>query len=235
MGDLLPCVEVDTGTPVRSAVIWLHGLGADGHDFEPIVPRLGLSGLGVRFVFPHAPRRAVTMNGGLLMPAWFDILDLSFGGEPDFRGLSESAAQVDALVGREIGRGVPAGRIVLAGFSQGGTVALHAGLRLAEPPAGLVALSTFMAPDGNHMPSASAPDKAGRSAGRLPVLVAHGTDDPMVPLALGEQTRDRLQALGHAVTFRTYPMAHEVCAEEIADVGAFLKERFLPGADGAGR
>lgn len=235
MADLLPCVEVDTGGPVRGAVIWLHGLGADGHDFEPIVERLGLSGLGVRFVFPHAPRRAVTMNGGLLMPAWFDIRDPSFGGDPDFRGLHESVAQVEALVGREIGRGVPAGRIVLAGFSQGGTVALHAGPRLPDLPAGLVALSTFMAPDEKEPPPDAARENAGSRPGRLPVFLAHGTDDPMVPLELGEQTRDRLQALGHAVTFRTYPMAHEVCAEEIADIGAFLKERFLPGADGAGR
>lgn len=225
MAEVLKTVEVETGGSVRSAVIWLHGLGADGHDFEPIVPHLGLRGLGVRFVFPHAPRRAVTVNMGLLMPAWFDVPDLRFAGPPDWRGIRESASQVEALMAREMERGIAEGRLVLAGFSQGGAIALHVGLRRPVPPAGVVALSTFLlegpAP-GDVALEAKAPGPRGAPS-PFPIFQAHGTDDPMIPLPLGEMTRDRLQALGYDITFRTYPMQHQVCAEEIADIGAFLR------------
>jgi len=220
VSEILRCVEVETGHPVTSAVIWLHGLGADGHDFEPIVPHLGLEGMGVRFVFPHAPRRAVSINMGLLMPAWFDVRDLDFRGQPDWKGVDESAAQVEALIAREKERGVAEGRMVLAGFSQGGALALDVALRRSEPPAGVVALSTFM------LERAPLETGAAAAAGRpVPIFQAHGTDDPMIPLRLGEMTRDRLLALGLPITFKTYPMQHEVCPEEIADIGAFLRER----------
>src|SRR2546426_1976634 len=144
MGELLPCVEIETGRPVRSAVIWLHGLGADGHDLEPIVPYLGLHDLGVRFVFPHAPRRPVTINMGLIMRAWYDIGGADLGGGVDEKGIRASAQAVEALVIRERGRGVDSRRIVLAGFSQGGVIALHVALRHEEPLAGVIALSTYL-------------------------------------------------------------------------------------------
>ena len=219
MTDVLPCVEVETGGPVRSAVIWLHGLGADGHDFEPIVPSLGLRGSGVRFVFPHAPLRPVTINMGLIMRAWFDIADLAFRGGADDKGIRGSVEQVTALVDRERGRGIAGGRIVLVGFSQGGAIALHVALRYAETLAGVAALSTYLA--GGAMLDA----ELNVANGRIPIFQAHGTDDPLIPVDRGEETRDRLVALGHPVTWKSYPMQHEVCLEEIADLGAWLRER----------
>jgi len=226
MGDILASVnedlqyvEVETGRPVRSAVIWLHGLGADGHDFEPIVPALGLKDRGVRFVFPHAPLRAVTVNLGLIMRAWFDITDLEFRGPADEKGIRDSVAQVARLVDRERGRGVASRRIVLAGFSQGGTVALHVALRYPEPLAGVAALSTLLA-GGTTLESELSP--ANR---RVPIIQAHGTADPLIPVALGERTRDRLLELEYPIVWKSYPMQHEVCAEEVADLGAWLRER----------
>jgi len=220
---------METGGPVRSAVIWLHGLGADGHDFEPIVPHLGLEEAGVRFVFPNAPRRAVSINMGLLMPAWYDIRGLDAHSAIDLLGIRTSGEQVEALVRRENVRGVPAGSIVLAGFSQGGVVALYAALRHPERLAGVVALSTYL-PE----PSGRADDLSPANAG-LPIFVAHGTDDPMIPLSRGMAARDRLLAIGHPVTFKTYPMEHAVHPEEIADVGEFLRTVLGDGAaDDAG-
>ena len=219
MKDYLPGVEVVTGQPVRSAVIWLHGLGADGHDFEAIVPYLGLGGLGVRFVFPHAPRRPVSINMGLIMRAWYDIRGLNVGSEPDLKGIRESVGQVTGLVDRERERGLACNRIVLAGFSQGGVVALHVALRYNEPLAGVVALSTYL-------PEAEALEQERSAANRgVPIFQAHGLYDPMIPPELGEQARDRLQRLGHPVNWNTYPMQHEVNADEIADLGAWLRGR----------
>jgi phospholipase/carboxylesterase len=216
---LLPCVEIDPrGGAARAAVVWMHGLGADGHDFGPIVPHLGLpDDLGVRFVFPHAPRRAVTLNMGLLMPAWYDIRGLGPDAPEDERGVRASAARIDALVAREVQRGVPSRAIVLAGFSQGGAMALHVGLRHREPLAGILALSC-------HLVCAGALERE-RSAANpgLPIFQAHGTDDPMVPLEHALETRDRLAALGYDVTWRTYPMAHQVVPEEIEAIGAWLR------------
>ena len=219
MKDYLPGVEVVTGQPVRSAVIWLHGLGADGHDFEAIVPYLGLDRLGVRFVFPHAPRRPVTINMGLIMRAWYDIRGLNVGSEPDLKGIRESVAQVTDLVDRERERGIDSTRIVLAGFSQGGVVALHVALRYNELLAGVVALSTYL-------PEAEVLEKERSGANRgIPIFQAHGLYDPMIPPELGERARDRLQGLGHPVNWNTYPMQHEVNADEIADLGAWLRGR----------
>jgi phospholipase/carboxylesterase len=215
---LLPCVEIEPAGPVFRSVIWMHGLGADGHDFEPIVPHLGLPETpGVRFVFPHAPRRAVTINMGLLMPAWYDIRDLGSGRNEDEAGIRDSAARITALVDRERERGVPSRGVVLAGFSQGGAMALHVALRHPEPLAGVMVLSGYLV-------CADALAAEIHDANRrLPIFQAHGTDDPMVPLRRGRETRDRLAALGLAVEWRTYPMAHQVVPEEIADIGTWLR------------
>jgi phospholipase/carboxylesterase len=226
MSEYLPCIEVPSGSPIRSAVIWLHGLGADGHDFEPIVPALGLQDLGVRFILPHAPRRPVSVNMGLIMPAWFDIRRLDFEGDVDEKGIKESADQVGALVARERERGIESRRIVLAGFSQGGAIALYVALRHPEPLAGVVALSTYL--PAWPGPDEGAAQQSGTAERKRPLSVfqAHGTDDPLIALERGEATRDRLLALGCAVTWRTYPMAHAVCPEEVADISAWLRSPF---------
>lgn len=218
MRELLPCVECEPAGPTRGAVIWLHGLGADGHDFEPIVPYLGVDDLGIRFVFPHAPRRAVTINMGLLMPAWYDIRDLGLRRDMDRSGIEDSSARVSDLIAREGERGVPAGRIVLAGFSQGGAIALHVGARYPETLAGIVGLSTYLV-------DSDAPDAALTEANlRTPIFLAHGTEDPMVPLAAGAEARDRLREQGRDVRWSDYRMEHQVVPDEIAAVGAFLRE-----------
>src|SRR5437867_9705936 len=219
MPSCLPSAEVETGGSVRSSVIWLHGLGANGHDFEAIVPHLGLDGLGARFVFPHAPKRAVTINMGLIMPAWYDVGAAEIGRDTDERGLRGSADEVEALIARERERNVSANRILLAGFSQGGVVALHAGLRHNERLAGIMALSCYL-PEISAIREEQAPANAS-----TPIFVAHGADDPMIPIELGEAARDRLQELGHPVIWRPYEMQHEVCPEEIADIGVWLRAR----------
>lgn len=218
---LLDTVELQTGNAPAWSVVWLHGLGADGHDFEPIVPQLVRPGWpGVRFVFPHAPVRAVTINNGVRMRAWYDIKDFDLANRADEAGVDASVAQVEALVAREVARGVPRGRIVLAGFSQGGAVTLAAGLRNAEPFAGLVALSTYL-------PSAhKAEATLAQGASTQPVFMAHGTQDPVVPCAAGEHSAALLRKLGFAVDWHRYPMPHAVCAEEIRDLGDWM-ERLL--------
>ena len=223
MSDLLRTVEAETGRPVRASVIWLHGLGADGHDFEPIVPYLGTEDLGVRFVFPHAPRRAVTINMGLIMPAWYDILGLEAGSGVDEKGIRASASRVEALVAREKERGVPAARIVLAGFSQGGAIALQAGLRHANRLGGIVALSTYLTLEDSLDAEASAANRA------TPIFMAHGTEDPIVPLQLADSSQRLLSARGYDVEWATWPMPHAVCAEEVEAIAAFLT-RVLGGA-----
>jgi len=218
--DLLRTVEIEPDAGARFSVVWLHGLGADGHDFEPIVPYLGLDrGLGVRFVFPHAPPRAVTINMGLIMPAWYDIRGGDLGRDQDAEGIRRSADQVSALIARENERGVPAGRIVLAGFSQGGAIALHVGLRHPERLAGIMALSTYLVL-AETLDAERAPANEANA-----VFQAHGELDPMVPIARGEAARDRLRALGYPVVWRSYPMGHEVCPEEMAEIGAWLADR----------
>ena len=218
---LLRCVEVEPSTgPADRAVIWLHGLGADGHDFEPLVPYLGLGrDHRVRFVFPHAPRIPVTINMGMVMPAWYDIVQMDLRRAHDEAGVRESQARVEALVRREHERGVPSSRIVLAGFSQGGAVALHTGLRHAERLAGVLALSTYLVCEDSL--------EAERSEANLdvPLFQAHGTSDPMVPVERGAAARDRLVELGYAVRWKTYPMEHQVHPDEIRDIGTWLVER----------
>ncbi|MEW5864429.1 MAG: dienelactone hydrolase family protein [Pseudomonadota bacterium] len=216
MAGVLATIEVETGARPDAAVIWMHGLGADGHDFEPVVPELRLpQGLRVRFVFPHAPIRPVTINAGMRMRAWYDVFQLG-GGAEDEAGIRASQAEVEKLIERETQRGVRPGRIVLAGFSQGGAMALHTGLRHPEPLAGIVALSTWLPlaarlPAERHAANAAAP-----------IFMAHGTEDPMVPLALAQASRAALERLGYAVEWHQYPMPHSVCGEEIADIAAFL-------------
>lgn len=209
------CVEVTTGANPVGSVIWLHGLGADGHDFEPIVPELRLPGdLPLRFVFPHAPIRPVTINGGMHMRAWYDIVSLDGEGRADADGVRESTAILEALIGREIERGVPAENIVIAGFSMGGAIAINTALHTGHRLAGLMALSTYL----------PVPDAVTGSAGsrELPVFMGHGTFDPMVLHQWGKASADSLVAAGFEVEWHDYPMQHAVCAEEVQDIGNWL-------------
>jgi phospholipase/carboxylesterase len=208
-------VEVTTGDNPVGSVIWLHGLGADGHDFEPIVPELRLpADLPLRFVFPHAPVRPVTINGGAAMRAWYDILSLDAEGRADAAGVRESTALLDALIEREQQRGIAADRIVVAGFSQGGAIAINAVLHAQQKLAGLMALSTYIALPGEMPASDGNKD--------LPVFMAHGSFDPMLPMQWGKASAEQLVALGFAVEWHDYPMAHAVCAEEINDIRDWL-------------
>jgi phospholipase/carboxylesterase len=199
-------------------VIWLHGLGADGHDFEPIVPELGLT-FAARFVFPHAPVRPVTINGGMAMRAWYDILGFDRKAAEDAAGIRASAAAVTELIDSEVERGMPAERIVLAGFSQGGAIALQTALREPRGLGGVLALSTYL-----PLASTLAAERSAANAG-IPIFMAHGTADNVLPLALGEGSRRTLEALGYPVEWRTYPMAHSVSLEEIGAIGAWLAAR----------
>ena len=213
----LDTVEVG-GEGARYSVIWLHGLGASGHDFEPIVPQLGLPDPGrVRFVFPHAPTQPVTLNGGMSMPAWYDIYGLDAGTPQDEPGLDRAASWIQTLIAREQGRGVPPERLVLAGFSQGGALALHTGLRYAPGLGGIMGLSTYL-PLADHLAQARA--AANRDT---PIFLAHGHHDPVLAYRLGTDSRDALEGLGYPVEWRDYPMEHQVCMEEIADIGAWLR------------
>jgi len=215
---LLSSVEVLTGPQPRHSVIWLHGLGADGHDFEAIVPQLGLSRQAVRFVFPHAPPRPVTINGGMRMRAWYDIRTIaSSGRDQDEAGIETSRRQVHALIARERQRGIPPERIVLAGFSQGGALAMHVALRYPERLAGLLALSAYLL-----FPERLAKERSVANHD-LPAMLAHGLQDPVVPFALGESAAQSLRALGQPVNFHAYPMPHSVSLPEIADIGNWLR------------
>ena len=215
-------VVVETGAQPIGSVIWLHGLGADGHDFEPIVPELRLPPtLPLRFVFPHAPVRPVTINGGMQMRAWFDIRSFDVDGVPDIDGIDSSCANLDALVAAEIERGFARDRIVLAGFSQGGVVAIHSALRSPAPLAGLLALSTYL-PLVDRL--AGYPTHEG-----LPVFMGHGEFDPVLPLPMGIASRDAIRSAGLEPEWKEYPMAHGVCPQEIADISRWLMAVY--GAD----
>jgi phospholipase/carboxylesterase len=219
MSPLLETIERETAPAPAAAVIWLHGLGADGHDFEPIVPALHLPGtLGVRFVFPHAPVRPVTINAGMVMRAWYDVVGESGGvRREDEAGVRDSQRDIEALIAREKHRGIKSARILLAGFSQGGAMALHTGLRHGERLAGLVALSSFL-----PLPDTVAAEANPVNRG-VPILMAHGTQDPMIPIERARDSHDRLLALGYRVDWGEYSMPHAVCAEEIADVSGWLR------------
>jgi phospholipase/carboxylesterase len=214
---LLETVERNTGPEPRAAVIWLHGLGADGHDFEPVVPELRLAGgPDLRFVFPHAPVRPVTINLGMPMRAWYDIMNFDSGPPRDLPGIAASAAAVRALIAREVERGIPHERIVLAGFSQGGAIALYTGLRYEQRLAGIMGLSTYL------ILSDPLPDERSEANAATPVLIAHGSQDPVVPHLAGERSVARLTELGYAVEWHSYPMPHAVCPQEIADIKGWL-------------
>ena len=222
MTPALETIELETAAAPDAAVIWLHGLGADGHDFEPVVPELRLpDSARVRFVFPHAPVRPVTLNMGMPMRAWYDIVQLG-GGREDGAGIRASQAQVERLIARERARGVAAERIVLAGFSQGGAIALHTGLRHGERLAGILALSTYL-----PLADTLAAERSDAN-GALPVFMAHGGYDDIIPVERARQSHARLEALGYPVAWKEYPMPHAVCAPEIADIAAWLLTRLAP-------
>ena len=220
MADLLETIELQTGDNPTAAVIWMHGLGADGNDFVPIVNELDLTGApAIRFVFPHAPMMPVTINNGYVMRAWYDV---SFGDlegktkRADEAGVRRSQAQIGALIAREADRKIPFKNIVLAGFSQGGAIALHSGLRFPEKLAGVMALSCYLPCADSFAAEASAANA------KTPVLMAHGTQDPVVPYAMGKGSRDMLIKAGYDVAWHEYPMQHSVCLEQVRDIGAWL-------------
>ncbi|UCE31303.1 MAG: alpha/beta hydrolase [Burkholderiales bacterium] len=216
MDQLPQCIELQTAPQPDASVIWLHGLGADGHDFEPIVPALGLGpAAALRFVFPHAPIRPVTVNMGMRMRAWYDIVELG-GGHEDEAGIRASQRLLEALVARERERGIASRRIVLAGFSQGGAIALQTGLRHPERLAGVMALSTYL-PVAHTL----AAERNSANAG-VPIFMAHGGDDEIIAIGRAERSREALEALGYAVQWASYPMGHAVCGEEIAAIAAWL-------------
>ena len=216
MPQALEVIEVETGPAPRAAVIWLHGLGADGHDFEPIVPELRLpASRPVRFIFPNAPQRPVTINMGMRMRAWYDILQLG-GGKEDEAGIRESQSQLEALIAGEVKRGIAPGKIVLAGFSQGGAIVLQTGLRHAGRLAGVMALSTYL-------PLAKTLEKERAAANRdLPIFMAHGTFDTVISLDVSRVSADLMIKHGYPLSWHEYPMAHAVCEAEIADIRVFL-------------
>lgn len=217
---LLPTVETETAANPVYSIIWLHGLGADGHDFAPIVPELvSPQWPAIRFVFPHAPVRPVTINNGMAMRAWYDIYAFDAQAPQDDAGIRASIAEVEALIAREQERGVPSARILLAGFSQGGAIALAAGLRHARTLAGIIALSTYVPIAGTL-----AAERNTANAG-VPIFWGHGTFDPVVVLQRGVASRAVLEALGYAVQWHTYPMPHAVCPDEIADLRRWIGER----------
>ena len=221
MPELLETVEVETARSPRAAIVWMHGLGADGHDFEPIVPELELPDVPIRFVFPHAPMRPVTINNGWVMRAWYDVRDDRGVRREDEEGVRASQQEIEKLIAREKSRGIPASSIVLAGFSQGGAMALHTALRHPKRLAGIMALACFL----------PLIDKVGAEASPanrdVPMFMAHGSHDQLIPQSRAETARDRLLGLGYRVEWRAYPMAHAVCAEEVADISAWLR-RVLP-------
>lgn len=225
--DYLPAVEIEypQGRDINASIIWLHGLGADGNDFAPIVPQLRLpDGLAVRFIFPHAPSIPVTINNGFVMPAWYDIKELDIDRHVDEEQLKQSAAWVHDLIDREIERGIPASRIIIAGFSQGGAVSFEAGLSYGSTLAGIMALSTYFATADII--------EINPVQNTLPILICHGTHDPVVPEVLGRKSLATLQNLGFNPEYISYPMEHAVCPEQIRDIGDWIGRTLTAQAEG---
>ncbi|WP_440976626.1 alpha/beta hydrolase [Pseudoxanthomonas winnipegensis] len=221
MTELLEAVELQTGPQPSWSVLWLHGLGADGNDFAPIVPELVRPGWpALRFVFPHAPVRPVTINNGLRMRAWYDIAGMDFATRADAAGVEQSIGQVEALLAREGERGIAPSNVLLAGFSQGGAITLAAGVRRRVPLAGLIALSTYL-PGADQLA-----DFASEAAKAQPIFMGHGTSDPVVLPAFGQRSAQALKAAGFQVDWHDYPMAHSVSAEEVRDLGDWMSRRF---------
>ena len=218
MSNILPCVEIGSSDATHS-VIWLHGLGADGHDFEPIVNELTLS-QNIRFIFPHAPSIPVSINNGMVMPAWYDIRLPQIDEAQDADGIKKSQQSLLALIEREIERGVKSENIILAGFSQGGAVTLHTALRYEKPLAGIMALSTYL-------PLADTVEKEINDTNKnIPLFLAHGSLDPVVPFNLALETQDTLNKLGYSAGLKKYHMEHSVCPEEINDISDWINECF---------
>ena len=217
MNHLLPRIEIESAPHPTAAVIWLHGLGADGNDFAALVPQLDLSACpAIRFVFPHAPSMPVTLNNGFVMPAWYDIRGTDLVSRQDTDGIQQSARAIAALIEHEAARSIPYERIVLAGFSQGSAMALHTGMRFPQRLAGIMALSGYL-PLADTFASERHPANA-----HTPIFMAHGSMDPVVALARGETSRDLLNKLGYPVQWHTYPMQHSVHPREVADISLFL-------------
>lgn len=219
----LETVVIETQPQPSHAIIWLHGLGADGNDFVPVVKQLALPNLGIRFIFPHAPMMPVSINGGFVMRAWYDIVaaDLAAGKQEDEHGVRESEVAVRHLIEREVARSIPASRIVLAGFSQGGAIALQAGLRYPDKLAGLMALSAYL-------PLMSKLSQERHTANQnTPILMAHGSIDNVVPMSLANASREHLAEAGYSVEWHEYPMMHEVCSAELVDIGNWMKKVML--------
>lgn len=215
---LLETIEIETAPDPSVSVIWLHGLGADGNDFAPIVRELDLNGCPpIRFIFPHAPTMPVTINNGYVMRAWYDILGLDLGQREDMAGLRKSQARVEALIAREKERGIPAHRIILAGFSQGCAMTLQTGLRYPEKLAGLLCLSGYLPLNQ------SVPDERNSANHDTPIFLVHGRNDPVIPIALAQKSRDILKSLGYNVEWHEYMMPHSICQEEVDDIGAWLR------------
>lgn len=213
----LPCIETETAPGPGYAIIWLHGLGADGNDFAPIVPQLvDRSWPALRFVFPHAPVRPITVNGGMSMRAWYDIAGMQIAQKQDEAGIRASIGQLDELIKREAERGIPERNILLAGFSQGGAIVLAGGVRHAQRLGGIIALSTYLPLAEKTEAEASANNRD------IPIFMAHGSHDPVVPQPLGEMSRDYLRQRGYAIEWHSYPMAHQVCMEEISALQAWI-------------
>ena len=214
--DLLPCVELGS-EDAQYSIIWLHGLGANGHDFEPIVPELNLPpAIKLRFVFPHAPQQPVTINSGVVMPAWYDIVSPELDHREDETGIRRSQQHIDALIQRENVRGVATENIIIAGFSQGGAIALHTGLRYPQRLAGILALSTYLPLVQTVRQEVSKINQD------LPIFMAHGSHDPIVPLRLGDDSRHYLEQFGYQPEWKTYFMEHSVCPDEIGDISQWL-------------
>lgn len=221
MKKLLDCIEVGT-TASDKCIIWLHGLGANGHDFEPIVPELNLpDNHNIRFVFPHAPEMPVTVNAGVVMPAWYDLYSLSFTNHEDEQGIRQSQSQITQLIEQQIMRGICSDKIILAGFSQGGAIALHTALRHPQPLAGVMALSTYL-PLVKQFSSERHPANQ-----QIPVLMCHGSHDPVVPFSLGDDSRFFLDEAGYNVQWQSYPMQHSVCPDEINDISLWIQKILL--------
>lgn len=217
MLNLLPHIEINPTTPATATVIWLHGLGADGNDFAPLVPELKLpSSLAVRFIFPHAPAIPVTINGGYIMPAWYDILAMNLEREIDEKQLLASSAAISALIDRELERGIDSQRIIVAGFSQGGAVAYHAALSYPKPLGGLMALSSYFATHKTLVPNPANQ--------HLAIAIFHGIYDTVVSETLGSQALQVLRAQGFKPVYKSYLMEHEVCMEEVRDISSWLQE-----------
>ncbi|HKB59266.1 MAG TPA: carboxylesterase [Gallionellaceae bacterium] len=228
--ELLPHIQLETGKNPNHAIIWLHGLGADGEDFVPVAGEMNLP-VPVRYIFPHAPKRPVTLNGGFVMRAWYDVyaaapnggLDLEGGRPQDEAGIRASQAEIEKLIAREQQRGIAAGNIYLAGFSQGGAVVLHTGLRHAAQLGGIIALSTYLPL------AATLAQEASSAAKSTPIFMAHGRGDPVIPYTLGRASAQQLDAAAYPLEWHEYPMPHSVCAEEIEDIERWLEQRLAGG------